>query len=105
MVKITTATLVAFAAGAIGAPQKASQSNRRQAPGGCDAPVELDASTNVWTGYTLHANSFYRSEVEAAAAEMEGDAAEAALRVADIGTFLWACVFHNFRTFGLCFQD
>lgn len=85
--KITAATLMAFAAGAIGAPQSAI---RRQAPGGCDAPVELDASTNVWTNYKLHANSFYRSEVEAAAADMDGDAAEAALRVADIGTFLWA---------------
>lgn len=88
MVTITSATLMAFAAGALGAPQ--SMLNRRQSPGGCDAPVELDASTNVWTDYTLHANSFYRAEVEAAAAEMEGEAAEAALRVADIGTFMWA---------------
>lgn len=90
MAKFSFLTLVAFAAGAIGAPQASSQTHRRQAPGGCDAPVELDASTNVWEDYTLHANSFYRSEVEAAAAEMEGEAAEAALRVADIGTFLWA---------------
>lgn len=89
MVTITSATLMAFAAGALGAPPQ-SMVNRRQSPGGCDAPVELDASTNVWPDYTLHANSFYRSEVEAAAADMEGEAAEAALRVADIGTFLWA---------------
>lgn len=90
--KISAATLVAFAAGAIGAPQSAINSSniRRQSPGPCEAPVELDASTNVWSNYKLHANSFYRSEVEAAAAEMTGDAAEAALRVADIGTFLWA---------------
>lgn len=88
MVRISAATLVAFAAGAIGAPQ--GQVNRRQAPGGCSAPVELDATTNVWENYSLHANSFYRSEVEAAAANMTGEAAEAALRVADIGTFLWA---------------
>ena len=88
MVRITSATLIAFAAGAIGAPQ--GHINRRQAPGGCNATVTLDASTNVWESYKLHANSFYRSEVEAAAAEMEGEAAEAALRVADIGTFLWA---------------
>ena len=87
MVTITSATLMAFAAGALGAP---SSMLARQAPGGCDAPVELDASTNVWTSYTLHANSFYRAEVEAAAAEMEGAAAETALRVADIGTFMWA---------------
>lgn len=88
MVSVTAATLVAFAAGAIGAPQ--ALFDRRQAPGGCNATVELDASTNVWQNYKLHANSFYRSEVEAAAAEMSGDAAEAALRVADIGTFIWA---------------
>jgi cellulose 1,4-beta-cellobiosidase len=43
----------------------------------------------VWTNYKLHANSFYRGEVEEAAAQMSGEAAEAALRVADIGTFLW----------------
>jgi cellulose 1,4-beta-cellobiosidase len=88
MVRITSATLIAFAAGAIGAPQ--GTFNRRQSPGGCDAPVKLDASTNVFESYKLHANSFYRSEVEAAAEQMEGEAAEAALRVADIGTFLWA---------------
>ncbi|KAL6866287.1 1,4-beta-D-glucan cellobiohydrolase cel6c [Amphichorda felina] len=93
MVRITAATLVAFAAGAIGAPQGAF--NRRQAPGGCNATVELDATTNVWGNYKLHANSFYRSEVEAAAAGMTGDAAEAALRVADVGTFLWADTIAN----------
>ena len=86
--RISAATLVAFAAGAIGAPSTQVQ-KPRQAPGGCDSAVTLDASTNVWESYTLHANSFYRSEVEAAAAEMSGEAAEAALRVADIGTFLW----------------
>ncbi|KFH46797.1 Exoglucanase-like protein [Hapsidospora chrysogenum ATCC 11550] len=93
MVSVTAATLVAFAAGAIGAPQ--ALIDRRQAPGGCNSTVELDASTNVWQNYKLHANSFYRSEVEAAAAEMSGDAAEAALRVADIGTFLWADTIAN----------
>jgi cellulose 1,4-beta-cellobiosidase len=87
--KLSTATLAAFAAGAIGAPSSAVKKMPRQAPGGCDAPVELDASTNVWTDYTLHANSFYRAEVEAAAAEMSGEMAEAALKVADVGTFLW----------------
>lgn len=86
--RISSATLIAFAAGAIGAPSVSPA--RRQTPGSCDSPVKLDASTNVWESYKLHANSFYRSEVEAAAAQMSGEAAEAALRVADIGTFLWA---------------
>jgi cellulose 1,4-beta-cellobiosidase len=54
----------------------------------CDAPVTLTG--NPFTGRKLHANSFYRAEVEAAA-EAISDASlkEAALRVADIGTFKW----------------
>ena len=87
--KISSATLIAFAAGAIGAP---STVKPRQAPGGCSSAVKLDAKTNVWTSYTLHPNAFYRSEVEAAAAQMSGADAEAALKVADVGTFLWAYV-------------
>lgn len=87
--KISAATLFAFAAGAIGAPSATIRPKPRQAPGSCPSAVTLDASTNVWESYTLHANNFYRSEVEAAAAEMTGEAAEAALRVGDIGTFIW----------------
>ncbi|KAG9251716.1 exoglucanase 3 precursor [Emericellopsis atlantica] len=103
MVRITSATLVAFAAGAIGAPQ--GTITRRQSPGGCDAAVKLDASTNVWDNYKLHANSYYRSEVEAAAAQMSGAAAEAALRVADIGTFLWADTIANIDRIEPALQD
>lgn len=86
--KLSSATLIAFAAGAIGAP--ADIVTPRQAPGGCSSAVKLDAKTNVWTSYTLHPNNFYRSEVEAAAAKMSGADAQKALKVADIGTFLWA---------------
>jgi cellulose 1,4-beta-cellobiosidase len=86
--KLSSATLIAFAAGAIGAP--ADTVKPRQAPGGCSSAVKLDAKTNVWTSYTLHPNAFYRSEVEAAAAQMSGSDAQKALKVADIGTFLWA---------------
>jgi cellulose 1,4-beta-cellobiosidase len=91
--KISAATLLAFAAGAIGAPQPAVES--RQAPGGCSSAVKLDAKTNIWTNYKLHANSFYRAEVEAAAEKLTGSAKEAALRVAEIGTFLWADTIAN----------
>lgn len=87
--KISAATLFAFAAGAMGAPSSTIETLRRQAPGACASAVTLDASTNVWTDYALHANSFYRAEVEAAAAEMTGAMQTAALKVADIGTFLW----------------
>ncbi|KAI6779484.1 Exoglucanase-like protein [Emericellopsis cladophorae] len=103
MVRITSATLIAFAAGAIGAPQ--GTVTPRQSPGGCECAVKLDASTNVFEKYTLHANSFYRSEVEAAAAQMSGEAAEAALRVADIGTFLWADTIANIDRIEPALQD
>jgi cellulose 1,4-beta-cellobiosidase len=88
--QLTIATLIAFAAGAIGAP--ADFVSPRQAPGGCSSAVQLDAKTNVWTSYTLHPNSFYRAEVEAAAAQMSSSDAAKALKVAEIGTFLWAYV-------------
>lgn len=89
--QLSAATLIAFALGAIGAPAPNSETKvTRQAPGGCSSAVKLDAKTNVWTSYTLHPNSFYREEVEAAAAQMSGSEAEAALKVAEVGTFLWA---------------
>lgn len=86
--KISAATLVAFAAGAIGAPQPKVEP--RQSPGGCSSAVKLNAKTNVWSSYKLHANSFYRAEVEAAAEQLSGTAKEQALKVAEVGTFLWA---------------
>lgn len=87
--RLSAATIIAFAAGAIGAPTD-EHIKPRQAPGACSSAVKLDASTNIWTSYTLHPNAFYRQEVEAAAAQMTGDDAERALKVADVGTFLWA---------------
>lgn len=86
--KLSTATLIAFAAGAIGAP--ADFVAPRQAPGGCSSAVKLDAKTNVWTSYTLHPNSFYKAEVEAAASQMSEPDATKARKVGEIGTFLWA---------------
>lgn len=83
--KFSTVAVAAFAAGATAAPKKV-----RQSSAACDAPVELDASTNVFQKYTLHANTFYRSEVQAAAEAMT-DAAlkEQALKVGEVGSFLW----------------
>ena len=81
------ATIAALATSASAAP-KAKQA--RQSGGACDAPVELDAGSNVFQEYTLHANSFYRSEVEAAAeAITDASLKESALKVADVGSFLW----------------
>ena len=34
---------------------------------GCDAPIVLNASSNVWKDYTLHLNSIYRNIVTDAA--------------------------------------
>jgi cellulose 1,4-beta-cellobiosidase len=84
--RLPYAVVLAFAAAAIGAP---ADMPKRQAPGGCSSAVKLDATTNVWKSYKLHANSFYRSETEAAAEQMSNGDSEAALRVGDIGTFLW----------------
>lgn len=57
---------------------------------GCTSPVTLDAKTNVFATHTLHPNSFYRSEVNAAVGNLSDKSlAAAAAKVADVGTFLW----------------
>lgn len=82
--KLTQTSALALAAGALAAP------STRQATGGCDADVTLDASTNVFQKYKLHANSFYRGEIEAAIETMtDSDLAAKAAKVADVGSFLW----------------
>jgi cellulose 1,4-beta-cellobiosidase len=54
----------------------------------CASPVTLTG--NPFTSHKLHANSFYRKEVEAAAANITDEALKAsALKVADVGTFKW----------------
>lgn len=59
----------------------------------CDAAVKLDASSNVFKQYTLHANSFYRGEVDAAIPNLKDTSlAEAAKKVGDVGSFLWLYV-------------
>jgi cellulose 1,4-beta-cellobiosidase len=67
----------------------ANPSLKRRAP--CTANVTL--SGNPFTGRKLHANNFYRKEVEAAAAAISDSSLKAqALKVADIGTFIWMFV-------------
>ncbi|KAK6841738.1 hypothetical protein PG990_006268 [Apiospora arundinis] len=81
--KVTT-TVAVFAAGALAAP------NRRGAAAACSSAVKLDASTNVWKNYKLHANTFYRSEVEKAVEAISDSSLKAqAAKVADVGSFLW----------------
>lgn len=80
--KTSFGSLLALATAATALP-----SQKRAA---CSSAVTLDASTNVWSSYTLHPNSFYAAEVEAAAAQItDSTLAAEALKVADVGTFLW----------------
>ncbi|KAH8633401.1 cellobiohydrolase-like protein II precursor [Alternaria alternata] len=54
----------------------------------CATPVTL--SGNPFASRSIYANKFYSSEVVSAAAQMTDTAlASAALKVADVGTFLW----------------
>lgn len=80
--KFTTALALATTAAA--APNA-----KRQSAGGCDSAVTLSGDENVFASYALHANSFYRSEIEAAIPSMDADMAAKAEQVADIGTFVW----------------
>lgn len=80
--KFSTTAAVACATTSLAAPQK------RQS--GCSSAVTLDASTNVFAKYKLHANNFYRDEVNNASAAMsDASLAAAAKKVGDVGTFLW----------------
>jgi cellulose 1,4-beta-cellobiosidase len=55
----------------------------------CSA-VKLTGSSNAFKSYTLHPNSFYKAEVEAAVANLSDQSlATAAAKVANVGSFLW----------------
>lgn len=71
------------------APSRTLNARPRQAAEACASAVTLDASTNVFETHTLHANNFYRAELEAAAANMTSPLKEQALKVADVGSFVW----------------
>ena len=92
--KISQSAALALAATALAAPSTTTRQKPRQA-GGCDSAVTLDASTNVFKKYKLHANNFYRGEIELAAAGMSGAMAEKALKVADVGSFVWCDTIAN----------
>ncbi|KAK3305325.1 glycoside hydrolase family 6 protein [Chaetomium strumarium] len=95
--KISQSTaLAAFAAAAMAAPSSTTPQKPRQASSGCSSAVKLDASTNVFKKYTLHPNSFYRAEVEAAVQQLSDPSlAAAAAKVADVGSFLWLDTIEN----------
>jgi len=94
--KLSQSAALAFAATAIAAPSPTTPQEPRAASSGCASAVTLDASTNVFKKYTLHPNSFYRAEVEAAAkAITDSSLAAKAAKVADVGTFLWLDTIEN----------
>lgn len=81
--KFSRTAIAACATTALAAPHEKRQQ-------GCSSAVTLDASTNVFSKYKLHANNFYRDEVNnASAAITDASLAAAAKKVADVGTFLW----------------
>ncbi|PVI03642.1 glycoside hydrolase family 6 protein [Periconia macrospinosa] len=81
--KTSTASLLALATAVSALP---APSQKRA----CDAPVTLSGTENPFTKYTLHPNSFYRAEVEAAVeAITDASLKETAAKVADVGSFLW----------------
>lgn len=90
--RFTTTTLAALVLAVFAAPSATLKEQSRDAVAACSSAVSLDAKTNVFQNYTLHANSFYRAELEAAAANMQGTLKQQALRVADVVSFVWMLV-------------
>ncbi|KAI0389833.1 1, 4-beta cellobiohydrolase [Xylariaceae sp. FL0594] len=97
------AVLAIFTAGALAAP---SEKAPRSSQAACSSAVTLDASTNVWTKYKLHPNTFYRSEVEKAVTQLsDSSLATAAAKVADVGSFLWLDSIANIAKFDDAIKD
>ncbi|KAI0151265.1 exoglucanase 3 precursor [Pestalotiopsis sp. NC0098] len=87
--KVTSA-VAAFAAGAMAAPSTTSSEKKVASRAACSSAVTLDASTNVWKNYKLHANTYYRDEVNKAVdAITDASLKASAAKVADVGSFLW----------------
>ncbi|KAK4191097.1 exoglucanase 3 precursor [Podospora australis] len=95
--KFTAAATLALATTAIAAPSKTTseQPSKRQA--GCSSAVSLDAKTNVFKKYKLHANNFYRKEIEELAIPNLSDPSleDAARAVSDTGSFVWLDTIEN----------
>ncbi|KAJ8123443.1 hypothetical protein ONZ43_g613 [Nemania bipapillata] len=94
---------VLLATGALAAP---SEKVQRTSSAACSSAVTLDASTNVWTKYKLHANTFYRSEVNKAVEAMTDSSLKTqAAKVADVGSFLWLDTIANIAKFDDAIAD
>ncbi|KAK2596043.1 hypothetical protein N8I77_013551 [Diaporthe amygdali] len=93
--KYVVSSALGLALSANAAPSRTLNAMPRQAAEACASAVSLDASTNVWESHTLHANNFYRAEIEAAAANMTSPLKEQASKVADVGSFVWVDTIAN----------
>ncbi|KAJ2901709.1 hypothetical protein MKZ38_001519 [Zalerion maritima] len=82
--KVVATTLVTGAS--------AMPSNTKRQSVGCDSGVTLDPNQNPFESYTLYANNFYHSKIEAAIPDMSTSVAAKAEKVANVGSFLWAVI-------------
>lgn len=88
--KFSQSAILAFAATAVAAPSPTTKQQPRKAAAACASNVTLDPSKNPFKTYTLHPNKFYRDEVNAAIENLSDPSlADAAAKVADVGSFLW----------------
>src|SRR5689334_10184391 len=88
--KFTQSAVLAFAATVLAVPSPSEKEQPREAGPGCASAVTLDPSSNPFKKYTLHANKYYRDEVNAAVkAISDSSLAASAAKVADVGSFLW----------------
>ncbi|KAK4176732.1 1, 4-beta cellobiohydrolase [Triangularia setosa] len=90
--KITSsAAALALVASAVAAPSPTTSEKPTKRQAGCASAVSLNAQTNVFKQYTLHANNFYRKEIEELAIPNLSDPSleAAARKVADTGSFVW----------------
>jgi len=86
--KFQYSALLALAATVAATPTTSQQPSKRAA--GCASAVTLSGSENVFKKYTLHANAFYRKEVELAVEAITDESLKVAAKaVADVGSFLW----------------
>ncbi|KAI0383235.1 glycoside hydrolase family 6 protein [Hypomontagnella monticulosa] len=104
--KVTTVSVAALAAGAMAAPSNTTPREASKAAAACSSAVTLDASTNVFKKYKLHANTFYREEVKKAVEQMtDASLKTAAAKVADVGSFLWLDNIANIAKFDSAISD
>ena len=87
--KPTASLIPLLASGAITAIGDSGHITSRQTTNGCDGPVVLDAKTNIFLNYALHANSIWRSKVLAAVeATTDAELKKRGLKAGEQGTFV-----------------